>query len=172
MVSEKQLIANRENGKKGGPKTKAGKAVVKYNALKHGLLCQEVVIPGENRNEFDKLKRAFATALDPQGPVENMLFDIIVSSYWRLRRAVKLDGCYIETKIGIPTCIEDVDRFIRGGRCGLRCDKILENPTRYETTLERRLYKALHELQRVQMLRKGERPQLPVAIDLDVSHEV
>jgi hypothetical protein len=43
-TSEKQVQANRENAKKGGVRTDEGKAIVKYNALKHGLLAREVVI--------------------------------------------------------------------------------------------------------------------------------
>ena len=36
-VSQKQIEANKKNGQKGGVKTPEGKAIVKYNALKHGL---------------------------------------------------------------------------------------------------------------------------------------
>lgn len=35
-VSEKQLKANQKNAQKAGVKTDEGKAIVKYNALKHG----------------------------------------------------------------------------------------------------------------------------------------
>ncbi|MCX5637107.1 MAG: hypothetical protein NTX52_05375 [Planctomycetota bacterium] len=48
-VSEKQLEANRENALKGGVKTEEGKAIVKYNALKHGLLAKEAVISNRYR---------------------------------------------------------------------------------------------------------------------------
>ena len=43
-ISEKQLQANKKNAQKGGIKTQEGKAIVKYNALKHGLLAKETVI--------------------------------------------------------------------------------------------------------------------------------
>ena len=36
-VSKKQLEANKKNAQKGGVKTQEGKAIVKYNALRHGL---------------------------------------------------------------------------------------------------------------------------------------
>ena len=39
-VSKKQLEANRKNAQKGGVKSEEGKNVVKYNALKHGLLSR------------------------------------------------------------------------------------------------------------------------------------
>ncbi len=42
--------------------------------------------------------------------------------------------------------------------------------SRYETTIERSLYKALHELQRLQAARRAEgNVQPPVAVDVDVS---
>ena len=47
-ISQKQLEANRENAKLGGVKTEEGKAVSKYNALKHGLLSKEVLLKSED----------------------------------------------------------------------------------------------------------------------------
>ena len=41
--------------------------------------------------------------------------------------------------------------------------------SRYEVTLERSLYKALHELQRLQAARDGQAVPLPVVVDVDVS---
>ena len=43
--------------------------------------------------------------------------------------------------------------------------------SRYEVTLERSLYKALHELQRLQAARDGQAVPLPVAVDVSVSDE-
>ena len=52
-------------------------------------------------------------------------------------------------------------------------DMLTNNSTekilRYETTIERQIYKALHELIRLQMARQGQKPPAPVAIDLEVS---
>ncbi len=65
-VSKKQLKANKKNAQKGGVKTSEGKAIVKYNALKHGLLAKEVVITvgegAESPEEFDALYRGSANA--------------------------------------------------------------------------------------------------------------
>jgi len=44
MTSDKQAEANRRNALKStGPKTPEGKDAVRLNALKHGLLSQEVL---------------------------------------------------------------------------------------------------------------------------------
>jgi hypothetical protein len=93
--SEKQVQANRENAKKGGVRTDEGKAIVKYNALKHGLLAREVVITvgegAESQQEFDALLADLKNQFDPQGPLEEMLVEKIVVAYWRLRRAHKYE---------------------------------------------------------------------------------
>lgn len=44
----------------------------------------------------------------------------------------------------------------------------LEKITRYEAHLERSLYKAMHELERIQATRAGQPVQLPVVIEVDV----
>ncbi len=45
----------------------------------------------------------------------------------------------------------------------------LSKLARYESTLDRSLYRALHELQRLQALRKGTSAGPPAAVDVDVS---
>lgn len=39
---------------------------------------------------------------------------------------------------------------------------------RYESTLEKAFYKALHELQRIQGMRLGQFVMIPIAVELDV----
>ncbi|MHC4645130.1 MAG: hypothetical protein ACYTBJ_06495 [Planctomycetota bacterium] len=90
-VSKKQLAANRNNAPKGGAKTPEGRAVVKYNALKHGLLAKETVITvgdgAENPEEFNRLLQDLNEQLKPEGILEEMLVEKIAAAYWRLRRA-------------------------------------------------------------------------------------
>jgi len=46
MSTQKQITANQKNaGQSTGPKTAGGKEAVALNALKHGLLAREVVLP-------------------------------------------------------------------------------------------------------------------------------
>jgi hypothetical protein len=45
VTSDKQTQANRRNAQKStGPKTPEGKAAVRHNALKHGLLAERVLV--------------------------------------------------------------------------------------------------------------------------------
>ena len=55
MLSQKQLKANRKNARKGGVKTDEGKAIAKYNALKHGLLTPEAVLAMGGQSLFPKV---------------------------------------------------------------------------------------------------------------------
>jgi hypothetical protein len=46
-MSPAQITANRLNARKStGPKTPAGRAVSRLNALKHGILSKEVLVRG------------------------------------------------------------------------------------------------------------------------------
>jgi hypothetical protein len=88
-----KLEANRRNALKStGPRTAAGRAVCKLNALKHGLCAETVLVPGEqfgeSRSEFKRLRREFHASLAPMGPLEAMLVDQIVQTSWRLRRGL------------------------------------------------------------------------------------
>ena len=56
MASDEQIRANRRNAAKStGPRTGAGKDAIRHNALKHGLLAQDVVLRDENAAEFEQL---------------------------------------------------------------------------------------------------------------------
>ena len=92
MATDKQVRANRENAKKGGPKTQHGKEIVRRNALQHGILSAAMFIDkGEGKEdaaELEALQKRLIEELAPIGIIEEMLTDRILSSYWRLRRVL------------------------------------------------------------------------------------
>ena len=93
MTSDKQLVANRRNAQKStGPKTDEGKAAVKYNALRHGLLAQEAIIPGEDASVFYELYEDLRKEFSPDGELECRLADLIATSFWRLRRLDRVEA--------------------------------------------------------------------------------
>lgn len=134
MSSEKQIEANRLNALKGGVKTEAGKAAVRLNAVSHGLLSREVLLPGENGFKLAALRRQYLEELQPEGELETLLVERIVSSAWRLRRALRSEKT--ETKGGGDYRFGQWHVYMR-----------------YETALEHQIYKALHELLSLQALR-------------------
>lgn len=106
-VSKKQLRANKKNAKKGGVKTGEGKAIIKYNALKHGLLAQETVITvgegAENPDEFSALMDDLKVQLQPEGTLEEMLVEKVAVAYWRLRRAYRYESGLIRRELDTAT---------------------------------------------------------------------
>src|SRR5260370_15181392 len=99
MASEKQRVANRRNAQRStGPKSAEGKQVVGRNALKHGLLSRQVLLPGENASSLAKLRRRIVDALQPAGGLERLLVDRIVQGLWRLRRLGRLEtGLFVSS---------------------------------------------------------------------------
>jgi hypothetical protein len=93
MTSDKQIDANRKNALKStGPKTPEGKDAVRLNALKHGLLSKETLLPGEGEEALRELGQNLRAELQPAGELENLLVDRIISAYWRLRRLGRVEA--------------------------------------------------------------------------------
>ena len=94
MTSERQIAANRANAVHStGPTTPEGKAAVRRNALRHGLLARDVVLPDEDFEAFEDLRNRVRADLSPVGPIEELLADRVVSSGARNgRRPRSLSG--------------------------------------------------------------------------------
>lgn len=152
-VSQKQLEANRENAKLGGVQTEEGKAISRYNAIKHGLLSKKVLFKDEDENELIELGKKLRGEMKPETEFELLLVDRIISNFWRLKRAMGLEE-------------KNMDRMFDYHKA-----QNADVSFRYEAMLERSIYKALHELQRIQATRSGEKLPVPIAIDIDVSKD-
>jgi len=182
-ITTKQLVANKQNALKGGVKTSKGKAISRYNAMKHGLLCKEVLIEGEDEMALLQLERSIRAAIQPVGELELLLTDRIITNIWRLKRAMRVERNSMELQRNYqdPFDYKPKDKLTRGVEEFLDPQKSREKITnmianlgterilRYESAIERGIYKALHELQRIQAARAGDKPFAPLAIDLDVS---
>ncbi len=96
LTSLAKAEANKKNASKStGPKTDDGKAVVKLNALKHGLLAKEMIIRAgdgkEDEKAFVAMLQDLCEELSPEGTIEEMLVERIAACYWRLRRSAKFE---------------------------------------------------------------------------------
>jgi hypothetical protein len=176
MTSEKQIQANRRNALKStGPQTPEGKVAVRLNARMHGLLSQEVLLPGEDEAALQELGERLRDELQPVGELEGILVDRVIAAHWRLRRLGRVEaGIFVrELSRGIDREVNsETDTatlgmsFIRDANGANAFSKL----SRYETAIERSLFKALHELQRLQAARGAEgNLSPPVAVDVDVS---
>jgi hypothetical protein len=177
MTSDKQAKANRQNARKStGPKTPEGKAVARLNAVKHGLLSQDVLLPGEDEAALKELGERMRAELQPVGELESLLVERIIAAQWRLRRLGRVEtgifaqhfsGAWVRAAGSSATDTAALGlSFIRDANGANAFSKL----SRYEATIERSLYKAQHELQRLQAARRAEGSVAPpVALDVDVS---
>ncbi len=135
MATEKQINANRLNARRGGVKTAAGKAVSRLNAVSHGFFSNDLVLPGEDNTLLVRLRDRFMAELKPRGELETILVERFITVAWRLKRLIAS-----ERKQQAKICPDY--RFASW-----------QNQQRYEITLERQMYKALHELERLRNAR-------------------
>jgi hypothetical protein len=92
MSSPRQIDANRGNGRlSNGPKTGEGKAASSKNAVKHGLLSRDILLPEEVAEAFDDLAEGIRADLRPEGRLETELIERITVLAWRLRRIGKAE---------------------------------------------------------------------------------
>jgi hypothetical protein len=220
MTSDRKAEANRQNALKStGPKTLEGKTAVPLNAVKHGLLSDQVLLPDEDEDALRELSERLRTELQPEGELESLLVDRITAATWRLRRLGRVEAdifafeLYAELAeraqqeasaytrfenpaddpdIYLPSTIitdeqkhqeamDKVRKFesVRDAETATLGQTFVQDAnkanafsklSRYETTIERSLYKALHELQHLQTARRAEgNVPPPVAVDVEVS---
>jgi hypothetical protein len=217
LTSDKQTQANRRNALKStGPTTPEGKAAASQNALTHGLLSREVLLPGEDGAALVELGGRLREELRPAGELEGLLVERVIAAAWRLRRLGRVEaGIFAWERLeelaeraereaaryesddaewmleAVRTTITDEKKHEEAlSRAQqMRHEQANETATlgrtfardanganafsklsRYETTIERGLYRALHELQRLQAARgAGSGAPPPVAVDVDVS---
>jgi hypothetical protein len=90
MATERQIQANRRNAKKStGPKTARGRAVVRWNGLKHGLNARTLILPGENRADYKALLHSLEAEHQPITPRERKLVIQSAKALWRARRILR-----------------------------------------------------------------------------------
>jgi hypothetical protein len=100
MTSERQKAANQANALHStGPKTQEGKAAVRFNAFRHGLLAQDVVLPGEDADAFEDLRNQVRADRSPVGPIEEFLVDRVVNAMWRLQRLTRAETALFHSRM-------------------------------------------------------------------------
>ncbi|HEV8574493.1 MAG TPA: hypothetical protein VGR43_07260 [Dehalococcoidia bacterium] len=164
-----------------GPKTAAGKAAVRRNALKHGLLSSAPVVRQvESIEDWEQLVEQLIADKQPEGFLETEFVMRAAGYIWRLRRI----GPYEAEKINVsvtqmPEEYGEIARFgakVTGRpiedsitpekvqmQTGIRMlpdPETRNNIMRYEAHLHRLLNQTLHELEAMQARRKGEHTTL------------
>ena len=95
-LSNRQLDANRRNAlRSSGPRTAAGKAVARDNALKHGFLSRHLIIEGESAEDFQQLLDELMAEYRPVGVVETGLVEQVAICLWRKARFVRAEAAMV-----------------------------------------------------------------------------
>ena len=100
MPTNAQIKANRNNAKKStGPRTEEGKTRSAKNALKHGLLARDAVLPGEDPADFDRQLAALEADIQPDNSLEFELVRQIADAQWRMRRLTRLETGFLAAAV-------------------------------------------------------------------------
>jgi hypothetical protein len=189
MATTAQILANRNNSRKStGPKTAEGKAAVSQNAVKHGLFSDSL-IGGENPADYEVFHDEMLADLKPVGAVETMLAERIISLWWRLRRAERMQNQVIEDMIECeitnPSAIRSRERHCyndglqpgdprfepehlalgRIASSDWSSYRVLDRMLIYERRIESSLNRAMRELKRFHVVRRIERQDAGQQLD-------
>jgi hypothetical protein len=144
--SKRRVIASRANGARSrGPKTPEGKSRSSYNATRHGLLSNCVVLATESREAFETLLNQYVERFGPLDEIEFDMIEEMASCYWRLRR-----GWAIETEL-LNSGIEKQPPGSELARLATSFSELAVSPqlallNRYESRLNRMYQRALTNL--------------------------
>ena len=99
MSSLRRTNASRANGALSqGPITLEGKVHSSLNALRHGLLAENLILQSESRPCFDDLVAQHTARFAPADGVEFAMIEEMVAANWRMRRAWGIENRLIDRK--------------------------------------------------------------------------
>jgi hypothetical protein len=142
LISDKQHQANQQNAQHStGPKTPEGKAAVRLNALTYGLRARELLLPGDDPDEYQRLWADLEAEWQPQTRTERLHLEQMATSQWWLARIAKRERLAWE-------CEPQVER-----------PALLDCILAIRARLERSFTSALRELKQSQKERQTRQPQ-------------
>ena len=73
--------------------------MVRLNALRHGLLARDVVLPDEDGGAFEDVRNQVRATFSPVGPIEEFLVDRVVNTMWRLQRLPRAETALLYSRV-------------------------------------------------------------------------
>ena len=99
-VSSAQIEANRRNAQKScGPKSDEGKSRSRFNALKHGMTAQTVLLPGDDGKAFLGRLQSLQEDLQPRNSLEGVAIERLAGDLWKADRAELAAGARINWRL-------------------------------------------------------------------------
>lgn len=123
-----------------------------------------MLLPSEDGEALEAFAAGLFADFEPTGALETDLALRVVTCAWRLRRVRAVesvlfqDGSYgpgTPSQAWVSDCVH--------AECFTKL-------SRYEAAIERSFYRALHELQRLQAVRRGQHVPAPVAVDVTIAN--
>ena len=162
MASTRQVLANRENGLKGGVKTEEGKAISRLNARKHSIFV--TALTAEDSEEAQGYEDQLIASLRPAGRVEEMLVEKLALTWLRMQRCARAEAEYHINTWKAPNAMMETraaENLEERRRCGARAvpfkEEVFERMVKlidlYDARLTNQFLKLLHEIERMQRLR-------------------
>jgi len=113
MTSARKIETSRQSAHRStGPKTAAGKARVAQNAITHGLLSQDTLLPDEDPQLLQTLADTLRAEWNPEGAHEHFLVDMMIRAAWRLGRVARMEAGVLTWK-HLGLLAERADRAAR-----------------------------------------------------------
>jgi hypothetical protein len=149
MATAKQIAANRLNSQKNtGPRTTAGKAVSRFNALKHGIHAVHQIMFDEKPEDLAELSAEYHEHHSPANPDESLLVDTLIHTEWRLRRMRRIEAGLWQSAHDL-LIVKNIDTAstCTSGDAFATDSATFERLQRVVNTCERTYHRTLKELQ-------------------------
>jgi hypothetical protein len=150
MATDKQTAANRRNAQKNtGPRTAAGKAASRFNAVKHGIYAVHQLMFDEKAEDLAELAAEYHQHYSPANANQLLLADALVHNEWRLRRMRRIEAdlwyhaynAFVVKNIEVTLKCTSGDAFASDSSTFDRLQRVVNS-------CERVYHRALKELQR------------------------
>jgi hypothetical protein len=143
-----------------GPRTAAGKAASRCNAVKHGIFATTQIMFDESAEDLADLAAEYHEHHSPADPGERFLVDTLVNNEWRLRRLRRVEAELWEHATNTFLVNNTEAAACSSGDAFATASPTFERLQRVVNSCERIYHRALKELQRLQVERV---PGLPGA---------
>ena len=148
----KQAAASRANSQKStGPRTTAGEAASRFNALKHGIYAVHQIMFDETPEDLAELSDEYHELCNPADSKQRFHVDAMVHNEWRLRRIRRVEAelwqtaqnTFLVKNIEVTSTCTSGDAFATDSGT-------FERLQRVANACERAYHRASHELERLQ----------------------
>ena len=159
----KQREASRANSQKStGPRTTAGKATSRFNALKHGIYAVHQIMFDEKPEDLAELTAEYLELCSPADAKQRLLVDTLVHNEWRLRRMRRVEAELWQTAYN-AFIVENIDRTstCTSGDAFATGSATFECLQRVVNCCERDYHRTIKELERLQEVARGHALRTP-----------